>query len=89
MVFYYIKLKYSSSSYCGGITFTKDMINYLPINTHEDRSPIVEIVDKILSLKEDNPLNDTSDLETKLDRQIYNFYKLSPEEITIVENASK
>jgi len=89
LVFYYIKLKYSSSSYCGGITFTKDMINYLPVNTREDRSPIVEIVDKILSLKESNPLNDTSDLEAILDRQIYKFYKLSPEEITIVENASK
>ena len=89
LVFYYIKLKYSSSSYCGGITFTKDMINYLPVNTSEDRSPIVEIVDKILSLKENNPLNDTSDLEAILDRQIYKFYKLSPEEITIVENASK
>jgi hypothetical protein len=46
-------------------------------------------VDKILSLKENNPLNDTSDLEAILDRQIYKFYKLSPEEITIVENASK
>ena len=89
LVFYYIKLKYSSSSYCGGITFTKDMINYLPVNTTEDRSLVVEIVDKIISLKEQNPLNDTSDLEAQLDKQVYKLYNLSPEEITIVENASK
>ena len=89
LVFYYIKLKYSSSSYCGGITFTKDMINYLPVNTTEDRSLIIEIVDKIISLKEQNPLNDTSDLEAQLDKQVYKLYNLSPEEITIVENASK
>lgn len=89
LVFYYIKLKYSSSSYCGGITFTKDMINYLPVKTTEDRSHIVEIVDKIISLKEQNPLNDTLDLEAQLDKQVYKLYNLSPEEITIVENASK
>ena len=29
---FYIKTKYSSSSYCGGITFTKDMINKMPIH---------------------------------------------------------
>lgn len=89
LVFYYIKLKYSSSSYCGGITFTKNMINYLPVNIHEDRSSIVEIVDKILLLKEIDPLNDTSDLEAKLDRQVYKLYELSNEEIAIVENALK
>lgn len=65
------------------------MINYLPVNTTEDRSLVVEIVDKIISLKEQNPLNDTSDLEAQLDKQVYKLYNLSPEEITIVENASK
>lgn len=88
LVFYYIKLKYSSSSYCGGITFTKDMINYLPVNTNVDKSHIVELVDKIISLKELNPLNDTSDLESEIDRLVYDLYGLTEDEIAIVEGTS-
>ena len=33
LAIFYIKSKYASSSYCGGITFSKDMINNLPISS--------------------------------------------------------
>ena len=85
LVFYYIKLKYSSSSYCGGITFTKDMINYLPVNTEADITPIADLVNTIVELKERNPLNDTTTLETKIDRLVYELYGLTYDEVLIVD----
>ena len=85
LVFYYIKLKYSSSSYCGGITFTKDMINYLPVNTEADITPIADLVNTIVELKERNPLNDTITLETKIDRLVYELYGLTYDEVLIVD----
>ena len=88
LVFYYIKLKYSSSSYCGGITFTKDMINYLPININADKSCIIDIVNRILYLKKRNPQTDTSSLEHKIDLLVYDLYGLTPEEIAIVEGTN-
>lgn len=85
LMFYYIKIKYSSSSYCGGITFTKDMINSLPINVSADRNAIVCCADKILKIKNENPHSDTSALEREIDQLVYQLYGLTDEEISIVE----
>ena len=40
----------------------------------------------ILSAKEKNPDADTSKLEKQLDEMIYKLYKLTDEEIKVVEN---
>ena len=48
------KQRYSSSSYNGGIKFTKDMINSLPwVELPEaDKTSIVNLVDKIIEAKD-------------------------------------
>lgn len=84
--FFYIKNKYSSSSYCGGITFTKDMFNNLPLNaTPAEQAPIISLVEKILAAKKQDSASDTSALEAKIDTLIYKLYGLTAEEIAIVE----
>ena len=84
---FYIKLKYSSSSYCGGITFSKDMINNFPIPdiTPFQQQPIIDIVDKILAAKEEDPQTDTRELEKKIDFLVYKLYGLSYDEVLVVD----
>lgn len=50
LALFYIKTKYSSSSYCGGVTFTKDMINNIPLSqmSKDDISKITNKVSEIL-----------------------------------------
>lgn len=77
---FYIKQKYSSSSYCGGITFTKDMINNLPISSAlEDRKgQIIEISRNISLGMQDGRNKD-------LDCIIYQSYGLTYDEVLIVD----
>ena len=85
---FYIKRKYASSSYCGGITFTKEMINNLPLGvTSSQRQQIITIVDQILTKKESNPQADTSVLETAIDQLVYESYGLTEYEIEEISKA--
>ena len=84
--FFYIKNKYSSSSYCGGITFTKNMINDLPLYVTEVQMlPIIRIVDKILENKKINPEFDIKDLQKKINSLVYDLYGITKEESEIIE----
>ena len=85
LAIFYIKSKYASSSYCGGITFTKDMINNFPIPTHSNfKNGIVKVVDKILTDGYSKNLNNN------LNEIIYSGYSLSSTEIeTIEQNTAK
>ena len=83
---FYIKNKYSSSSYCGGITFTKDMINNFPLKfTNESKEKIISLINKILSIKKKDPQTDTTELETQIDELVYDLYDLSSEERNIIK----
>ena len=80
LAIFYIKSKYASSSYCGGITFTKDMINNFPIPTHSNfKNGIVKVVDKILTD------GYSKDLNNNLNEIIYSGYSLSSTEIWFIE----
>ena len=48
---------------------------------------IIELVDKILAAKHTDPDADVSELENEIDQIVYLLYKLTPEEIAIVEGA--
>ncbi len=88
---FYIKEKYSSSSYNGGVSFTKDMINNFPISkiSKDEQKPFVELVDKILQAKENDFEADTSDLEDKIDQLVYKLYSLTRDEIEIIEGKNE
>ena len=53
--------------------------------TTAQQKPIIDLVDKILSAKKDNPQNDTSTHESQIDALVYNLYGLTSEEIAVVE----
>jgi adenine-specific DNA-methyltransferase len=57
----------------------------IPINLTKTHS-IVQLVDKILSIKKQNPSTDTSELENQIDQLVYLLYELTDEEIKIIEN---
>ena len=82
LAIFYIKSKYASSSYCGGITFSKDMINNFPVSSLTGfKEKVISIVDKILdsgySINLNKLLNDT----------IYSSYNLSSAERRIIEQS--
>lgn len=81
LAMFYIKAKYASSSYCGGITFSKDMINSFPIAYDESfYNEISTLVDNIISNG-----NLTEPLSKRLHMAIYKKYGLSYDEILIVD----
>ena len=85
---FYIKTKYSSSSYCGGITFTKDMINKMPIpNPKGLETTLISKVKELIRYKTDNSLFDTSVMESEINSFIYQLYGLSEDEIKTVEQS--
>lgn len=87
LILFYIKERYSSSSYNGGINFTKDMINSLPINVnfkhYEDK--LIELVDEVIKIKKENIDGDVRHLEEEINKTIYRIYRIPEEFIKIIE----
>jgi adenine-specific DNA-methyltransferase len=63
----------------------KDKIELLPIPkiSEEKQKPFIELVERILSLKEQN--KDTTELEHKIDLMVCRLYGLSYEEVKIID----
>lgn len=57
----------------------------IPSPSKPQQQLIINLVDKILSAKKDDPQSDTSTLEHEIDQQVYALYNLTPEEIAIME----
>ncbi len=72
----YIKEKYSSASYNGGIVFTKDMINTLPINLSNNllTNKIVNLVDIILAKKNIDLLANVDEEQLLIDMYVFHLY---------------
>ena len=81
-------IKYTASTKSGGYFEYKPMyVSQLPIakasETQKDR--IRNCVRSIMRKKEENPAADTSELETEINRLVYELYELTEEEIKIIE----
>jgi type I restriction-modification system DNA methylase subunit len=89
VAFFYIKEKHIASSYNGGTTFTKEMINSLPIPevSSADRDILVRAVDRLLKAKEHDREGEAVAIEQEIDRQVFSLYGLKEEDIQTVENA--
>ena len=86
LAIFYIKSRYGSSSYNGGINFSKGMINALPIPTNpSQKMQIVDLVDQILNRRVVDPIADIRDLEEKINAKLYALYKLTDADIELVE----
>jgi hypothetical protein len=58
----------------------------VPFPKKEQEDAILKVFDQILSFKKSDPAINTSDLESEIDRLVYQLYGLTEEEIRIVEN---
>jgi adenine-specific DNA-methyltransferase len=67
--------------------FYPDDLRKLPIPkiSQKEQKPFIDLVEKILSLKEQN--KDTKKLEEKIDKLVYKLYELTEEEIKIIEES--
>ena len=95
---FYLKEKYPASSYNQGTTFTKDMINNLPVPkiSSNIEIEIINAVDKLIVLSSNDLLKISPDLMSEEDilkedinSFIYKSFNLTDDEILIVENNSK
>ena len=70
-------------------TFKTNYLNPFPLPNEVDDSTEKELsekVERVLSIKKDNPSADTSSLESQIDQLVYQLYDLTEEEIEVVEN---
>ncbi len=58
----------------------------VPIPNEKQHKEICDLLDKIISIKKQNPSADTSDLENQIDQLVYQLYGLTEEEIKIIES---
>lgn len=91
---FYIKEKNASSSYCGGINYTPDMINSIPFPDikENDRIKIISYVQEILTIKNSDDFDKDIDkqeevisIQNEIDKLVYQLYGLTDDEIKIVE----
>ncbi|HRN91206.1 MAG TPA: DUF559 domain-containing protein [Ferruginibacter sp.] len=86
-VFLFYFQSVSNSIRGGYLRFFTEYIKECPIP--KKLSVLEPIIDKILSIKKQNPSADTTDLENQIDQLVYRLYELTEEEIAIVEGGSK
>ncbi len=90
--FFYIKERYPAASYNQGTSFTREMINSLPLPRalkFAQKQKISGIVGEIVDSRTKDPLVNVAELTKLLNYEIYRLYGLGDEEITLVENAKK
>jgi len=57
----------------------------IPIAEKTEQQPIINLVNQILSAKQENPAADTAALERKIDRLVYGLYGLTEGEVGIID----
>ena len=89
VAFFYIKEKHIASSYNGGTTFTKEMVNSLPIPevSTSDRDTLVLAVERVLKAKEHDREAEASAIEQEIDRLVSALYGLKEEDVQTIQNA--
>jgi hypothetical protein len=76
-----------SSEIRGGFyRWKKQYMEVMPLpESFKENEELETLVDQVLTAKKENPETDTTDLESEIDRLVYELYGLSEEEIGIVE----
>ena len=57
----------------------------IPNVAANQQKPIISLVDRILSTKKSDPQTDTSALERQIDEMIYKLYKLTYDEVKVID----
>jgi adenine-specific DNA-methyltransferase len=84
---YYLWLYYRGKRKGENLELCQKPLSEVPIKkiSTEEQKPFIDIVDKILSLKKQNPNADTSEYEKQIDQLVYQLYNLTEDEIKIIE----
>ncbi|MBI2257611.1 MAG: Eco57I restriction-modification methylase domain-containing protein [Flavobacteriia bacterium] len=87
-----LKFYYHKTNSQGGDIFPQvriSSVENLPIKIVDlkKQEQIISLVDKILKIKEENPVADTTELETEIDKFVFKFYELTEEEIKFVKES--
>ena len=88
--FFYIKERYPAASYNQGTSFTREMINSLPLPralNSLQKQKVINIVSEIAESRKSDPFVDVSELTKVLNSEIYGLYGLEENEIAMVENS--
>ena len=88
--FFYIKERYPAASYNQGTSFTREMINSLPLPralNSLQKQKVINIVSEIVESRKSDPFVDVSELTKVLNSEIYGLYGLEENEIAMVENS--
>ena len=78
--------------FCGAVR-TMNFDNYyvgkipIPIVTPEEQQPIVDLAKRIMAAKVENPLVNCSVDEKKIDKRVYDLYRLTDAEVQIVKSS--
>lgn len=86
LISFYIRGSYSTLGIGGGINFSRDMVESLPMPILSgNENSIISKVDAIIKAKSADINADTSILESEIDHLVYKLYGLTEEEINNVE----
>jgi len=87
---FYVRACYPSSSYNGGIAFTKTMIDSVPVPGDSAlRTEVVQLVDQLIEFMHAERATHAAVFETvarKIDYALYKAFRLSAEEIACIES---
>jgi hypothetical protein len=85
---FYIRQKYPSSSYNGGTTFTKQMVDSIPMPhiSGNDRRTVIGMVEELLCEHGNGEAARAAELERELNAHIFRLYQLSPQEAELVSS---
>ncbi|MCG8776472.1 Eco57I restriction-modification methylase domain-containing protein, partial [Tenacibaculum finnmarkense] len=83
---FYIKTRFNSNEKIFPYIRIEQLKKF-PLNINTAQTPFIEKVNKILSIKKENPESDTSVLEKQIDQMVYKLYDLTADEIAIVEGS--
>nr|WP_227009062.1 Eco57I restriction-modification methylase domain-containing protein [Christiangramia fulva] len=81
----YLIREYITKLDTGGYMVQKVFFEKIPLMEPPFNEEITVAVEKILSLKKENPAADTTSLEAEIDQLVYELYGLTDEEINIIE----
>lgn len=84
LMIYFIKQKYSSSSYNGGINFSKEMIDSLPWTT-DGKEDVVTFVKQIMALDPEKDTGQIAEIDALINAKVYEMFSLSQSEIEMIE----
>lgn len=88
---YYKKIKfvaYGNGAVDGRCKLDGNKMRTIPIKASADEQVFSSIVDKMISLKNEDPDTDVSGLEKQIDSKLYDLYGFTEEEISIIEGTA-